>query len=423
MHATLAPPVPGTVENANERPAWFWLMLWCLFVLGVQPWSSRVASPQGDTGSTNSMAKGLLLGAVFLVAIAATKPGFRTRVNPASWLYVMYVLFACATAFLLAEPMGPLTRLARFLIGLVLIFLLWRPLVRVPERLVRAHLWAHLLLGATVVLSLAYSPSEAWRPLRTLGAGYRLQGVIIPMLPPRVGEVGAIMLGLALVGLVCRKLATLPAVTLIGLGGILIAASRTRTAAAAVAAGLVVALIVTRKTWLGRIACLVVPGLLGLAFLAIGSLHTWLLRGQGTQQITSLSGRTTSWQAVIDEKVSTQTMIIGHGLGNKRILLLTGEGNIGVMAIDNSWLSLYWETGLLAVAIVAVALIVAWISVLRAPTPYVRACGAVLLGYVTVASLNESGLSDLSSMTLHLLVAAAICDADRLRHRRRSAAH
>jgi len=415
----LAPAVPGTVEGESERPAWFWLLLWCLFVLGVQPWSSRVAAPQGTTGSTNSIAKGLLLGAVFLVALAATKPGFRTRVNPASWLYVMYVLFACATAFLLAEPMGPLTRLARFLIGLVLIFLLWRPLVQVPERLVRAHLWAHLLLAATVVLSLAYAPSQAWRPLRSLGAGYRLQGVIIPMLPPRVGEVGAVLLGLAVIGLVCRKLATLPAVTLIGLGGVLIAASRTRTSAAAVAFGLVIALIITRRTWTGRFVSLAVPGLLGLAFLTIGSLHDWLLRGQSTRQISSLSGRTTSWQAVLDEKVSTQTAIIGHGLGNKRVLLTRGEGDVDVMAIDNSWLGLYWETGLLAVAIVGLALILAWVSVLRAPTPYVKACGALLLGYVTAASLNESGLSDLSSMTVHLLVAAAICDADRLRQRRK----
>jgi hypothetical protein len=418
----LAPAVPGTVEGVIERPAWFWLMLWCLFVLGVQPWSSRVAAPQGTTGSTNSVAKGVLLGAVFLVALAATKPGFRARVNPASWLYVMYVLFACATAFLLAEPMGPLTRLARFLIGLLFVFLLWRPLVQVPERLVRAHLWAHVLLAATVVLSLVYDPGQAWRPLSSLGTGSRLQGVIIPMLPPRVGEVGAILLGLALIGLVYRKLSTLPAIALIGLGGVLIAASRTRTSAAAVAFGLVVALVITRKTWLGRIACLAVPALLGLAFLTIGSLHTWLLRGQGTRQITSLSGRTTSWQAVVDEKVSTQTAIIGHGLGNKRVLLTRGEGDVDVMAIDNSWLGLYWETGLLAVAIVAVALIVAWISVLRAPTPYIRASGALLLAYVTAASLNESGLSDLSSMTVHLLVAAAICDADRIRHRRRQSA-
>jgi Na+-translocating ferredoxin:NAD+ oxidoreductase RnfD subunit len=318
--------------------------------------------------------------------------------------------------------MGPLIRLARFLIGLVFVFLLWRPLVQVPERLVRAHLWAHLLLAATVVLSLAYAPSQAWRPLSSLGTGSRLQGVIIPMLPPRVGEVGAILLGLALIGLLCRKVSALPAVALIGLGGVLIAASRTRTSAAALVFGLVVALVITRKTWAGRIASFAVPALIGLAFLTIGSLHTWLLRGQGTKQISSLSGRTTSWQAVIDEKVSTQTAIIGHGLGNKRVLLTRGEGDVDVMAIDNSWLGLYWETGLLAVAIVAVALIVAWISVLRAPTPYIRASGALLLGYVTVASLNESGLSDLSSMTVHLLVAAAICDADRLRQRRRALA-
>jgi hypothetical protein len=326
--------------------------------------------------------KGALLGAIVLIALAATKPGFKTRFTPTSSLYLLYVLFATATAFLLAEPQGPLMRLARFLIGLVLLFLLWRPLVQVPERLIRAHLWAHLLLATTVMLSLAYAPSQAWRPLRSLGAGYRLQGVIIPMLPPRVGEVGAILLGLALIGFVCKKLAAVPA----------------------------------PKTWAGRIFSLGVPALIGLAFLTIGSLHTWLLRGQGTQQISSLSGRTTSWQAVLDEKVSLQTAIIGHGLGNKRVLLRRGEGDIDVMAIDNSWLGLYWETGLLAVTIVGIALIVAWISVLRAPTPYVKACGAMLLGYITAASLNESGLSDLSSMTLHLLVAAAVCDADRLRH-------
>jgi hypothetical protein len=418
----LAPPVPGTVDGEIQKPAWFWLVLWCLFVLGVQPWSSRVAAPQGTTGSTNSVMKGLLLGAIFLIAMAATKPGFRTRVNPASSLYVLYVMFAVATAFLLAEPLGPLTRLARFMIGLVLVFLLWRPLVQVPERLVRAHLWAHVLLAATVVASLAYAPSQAWRPLSSLGTGYRLQGVIIPMLPPRVGEVGAILFGLALLGLLCRKLSMIPSVGLMGLGVVLVAASRTRTSAAAIAFGLVIALIITRKTWAGRIASLVVPGLIGIAFLTIGSLHTWVLRGQGTQQISSLSGRTTSWQAVLDEKVSIQTAIIGHGLGNKRVLLRRGEGDIDVMAIDNSWLGLYWETGLLAVTIVAIALILAWVSVLRAPTPYIRACGALLLGYVTAASLNESGLSDLSSMTVHLLVAAAICDADRIRQRSRNQA-
>jgi O-antigen ligase len=413
-----APPVPGTTYQADDdKSKWLWMALWCLLVLGVQPWSARAAAPQGTTGSTNSLMKGVLLGAIFLITLAATRPGFRTRSSAATTMYVVYALFATATVFLLSEPVGPLLRLARLLIGLFLLFLLWRPLIREPERLIRAHLVAHLLLAFTVVLSVIWRPSVAWRPLSSFGTGYRLQGVLIPMLPPRVGEVGAILLGLAIIALLSRKLSFLPASALIGLGVVLVALSRTRTAAAAVAFGLVLALLLTRKTWFGRLVSISVPGLMGLAFLAIPSLHTWLLRGQGTKQISSLSGRTTSWRYVIDEHVSLQTAIIGHGLGNKRVLLTRGEGDIDVMAIDNSWLSLYWETGLFAVTIVGIALIVAWISVLRAPTPYVKASGALLLGYVSVASLNESGLSDLSSMTLHLLVAAAVCDSDRLRAR------
>ncbi|ADB31815.1 hypothetical protein Kfla_2750 [Kribbella flavida DSM 17836] len=415
--------MPGSTPEI-QKPAVFWLVLWCLLVLGVQPWSSRAAAPQGTTGSTNSLMKGVLLGAIFLIVLAATRPGFRTRISPVTNLYVIYVLFATATGFLLADPVGPLLRLARLLIGLVLFFLLWRPLIQVPERLLRAHLWAHLLLASTVLLSLWYVPEQAWRPLSSFGTGFRLQGVIIPMLPPRVGEVGALLLGLAIIALVCRKLALIPATALIGAGLMLVALSRTRTAAAAIAFGLILALLLTRKTWVGRLLTFGVPAVVGLVFLAVPSLHAWLLRGQGAKQISSLSGRTTSWQAVLDEEVSLQTAIIGHGLGNKRVLLRRGEGDIDVMAIDNSWLGLYWETGLLAVTIVGIAMIVAWVSVLRAPTPYVKACGALLLGYVSAASLNESGLSDLSSMTLHLLVAAAVCDADRLRARSRAlAAH
>jgi hypothetical protein len=397
--------------------------MWCLLVLGVQPWSARVAAPQGTTESTNSMLKGVLLGAIFLIALAATKPGFRTRISPATNLYVIYVMFAAATAFLLAEPLGPLVRLLRMMVGLLMLLLLWRPLIQRPERLIRAHLVAHVLLGLTVVLSVVYRPSEAWRPLSSLGTGFRLQGVIVPMLPPRVGEVGAIMAGLALIAVLARRLPVLPAGAVIAIGTVLVALSRTRTAAAAVAFGLVLALFLTRRTWFGRLLTLFVPGLVGVFFLSIPSLHTWLLRGQSTKMISSLSGRTTSWQYVVDEQVSLQTAIIGHGLGNKRVLLTRGEGDIDVMAIDNSWLSLYWETGLLAVTIVGIAMVVAWVSVLRAPTPYVRACGAMLMGYVTAASLNESGLSDLSSMTLHLLVAAAVCDSDRLRSRARAGPH
>ena len=140
-----APPVPGTTpQAAGDKSSWLWMVMWCLLVLGVQPWSSRAAAPQGTTGSTNSLMKGVLLGVIFLVTLAATKPGFRTRLSPTTSIYVGYVLFASATAFLLADPGGPLLRLARLMIGLFLLFMLWRPLIREPERLLRALSLIHI---------------------------------------------------------------------------------------------------------------------------------------------------------------------------------------------------------------------------------------------------------------------------------------
>ena len=102
------------------------------------------------------------------------------------------------------------------------------------------------------------------------------------------------------------------------------ALSRTRTAAAAVPVGLVLALFLTRKTWLGRIASISAPAMMGLAFLVVPSLHTGCCAARAPSR-SLLSGQTTSWQYVLDEEVSLQPPL-GHGLGNKRVLLRRGEG-------------------------------------------------------------------------------------------------
>ncbi|WP_328995224.1 hypothetical protein OG394_11700 [Kribbella sp. NBC_01245] len=415
MTATAAPADSSRKRLADFAPGGLWVVLWTLLVVDVQPWSSRPSAPQGSTDASNSLLKGALLGGVFLLALVSTKPGFRTRVSGTTFMYLGYVLFATATGFLLAEPMTPLLRLVRLATGLLLMMVIWRPLLSVPERLVKAHLYAHVFLAGLIAVGVLVSPSQAWRQISSLGAGYRLQGVILPMLPPRVGEVGALVCGLALIAVLNRRMKPIPGTMLVFGGLTLIALSKTRTAAAALGIGLVLALFLTRKTWLGRFATVLAPfGVVGV-FLVVPVLHSWLLRGQGTKQLESLSGRTLAWSYIIEEKVAPQTALIGHGLGNKRVLLRRGEGDIDVQPIDNSWLGLYWETGLLGVALIAIAFILAWVAVVRAPTPYIRASTAMLMGYLTLASINESGLSDLSSMTVHLLAAAAVADADRWR--------
>jgi hypothetical protein len=115
---------------------------------------------------------------------------------------------------------------------------------------------------------------------------------------------------------------------------------------------------------------------------------------------------------------STRTILVlvmlGHGLSNKGILLRRGKGDIDVMAIDNAWLALFWETGLFGVGPVLLAVLATILAVCRAPTPYVRAAAGFLVTFVAITSFTETGLSDLSSQTLHILVAAGAAYADRL---------
>jgi hypothetical protein len=143
-------------------------------------------------------------------------------------------------------------------------------------------------------------------------------------------------------------------------------------------------------------------------------LRSWAVREQDSQRLASLTGRTLAWSAVLEQQTSVRTTMLGHGLGNKGVLLRRGEGDFDVMAIDNGWLSLFWETGWLGVGVVLLALLSAVVAVARAPTPAVRAAAGFLLVYVAVTSITETGLSDLSSQTLHVLVAAGAAYADRI---------
>ena len=234
------------------------------------------------------------------------------------------------------------------------------------------------------------------------------------MLPPRVGEIGAIVVGLTATALAFKKMRPLPGAILISLGLMLIVFSRTRTAAVALLVALLAAFCLTRKHQLGRRALRTILVLILLAVPLSTSIQSWAVREQDAGEVSSLSGRTLAWSAVIDQQSSWRTITLGHGLGNKRILLRRGEGDIDVMAIDNGWLSLFWETGLFGLGLVLLALIATVVAVFRAPTPYVRAAAGFLITYVAIASFTEQGLSDLSSQTLHVLVAGGVAYADRL---------
>jgi hypothetical protein len=388
---------------------------WVLVVVNVQPWTKQASGPQGQATVESNASKGALMAAVFMLAAALAAPHFRTRMPATYLLYLGYLCVAAATAFHLADPVPPLLRVCRLGLGVAIPLLLWRWLGGRPDSFLTAHRTAHLLLGLVVVAGLAVSPSAAWSRQGSFSGGSdRLRGVILPMLPPRVGEVGAILVGLTLTALAFRRMKRLEGGILVGLGLSLIVLSRTRTAAIGLLVGLLVGFCLTSKYRLGRRALSTILLLLLLAIPLLIPIRTWLVRGQDTEELSSFTGRTRAWSEVVEQESAWRTLLIGHGLGNKSILLRRGEGDIDVMAIDNGWLSLFWETGLFGVAIVLIAVIAALVAAFRAPTPYIRAAAGFLITYVIIASFTETGLSDLSSQTLHILVAAGAAYADRL---------
>ena len=387
---------------------------WVLMVVNVQPWVKQPSSPQGQAAVEASSSKGVAMAAIFMVAAALSAPRFSARMPAAYLLYLGYLCVAAATAFHLSDPVPPLLRVGRLGLGVVIPLLLWRWLGGRPSLFLGAHRAGHLLVAVVVVAGLAIVPSAAWDDGGSFGAGGRLQGVFLPMLPPRVGEIGAILVGLTVIGIAFKRTRPVPGALFITLGLMLIVLSRTRTAAVALVVALFAAFCLTRRYRLGRRGLRTMLVLVMLALPLLAPIRSWAMRQQSTQELSTFTGRTRAWTTVIDEQSSWRTVTLGHGLGNKGVLLRRGEGDIDVMAIDNAWLSLFWETGLLGVGFVLIAVIVTLVAVCRAPTPYVRAAAGFLATYVVIASFTETGLSDLSSQTLHILVAAGAAYADRL---------
>ena len=393
------------------------VVAWVLVVVNVQPWVGPSGAPQGQAAGESNTSKGVVMAAVFMVAVVLAAPHFSARL-PATYLfYFGYLFLGVATAFHLSDPVSPLLRVGRLGLAIAIPLLLWRWLGSRSLLFLSAHRTAHLLIGLVVLAGIAAAPGSAWAD-GSFGAGGRLQGVFLPLLPPRVGEIGAILVGLTVTALTFRKVRGLPATIFIGLGLVLVILSRTRTAAAGLFVGLIVAFCLTRRYRLGRRAFRTLLFLLLLAIPLLAPIQAWVVRGQDAEQLSSFTGRTHAWSAVVEQQASWRTVVLGHGLGNKAILLRRGEGDLNVMAIDNGWLTLFWETGLFGVGLVLSAVVAAVVGVLRAPTPYVRAATGFLITYVVIASFTETGLSDLSLQTLHILVAAGAAYADRLSVRR-----
>jgi hypothetical protein len=334
----------------------------------------------------------LALPAALLVALSINRKAI-VRPNVLLCLMTVLVLGTILTS-LQPEHFGTIFRTARFTGFVATLWLLTPWWGRRDVLLLRCHLATLGVCLGSVVIGLLVAPGRA-RP------GGRLSGVIWPMPPTQVAHYAAVVTGVAVVLWFCghmRGRTTL----MLSIGGLaILLLSHTRTALAALIAGILIAglsLIVAKA----RVRKLFVTVGLTVAVTVMTSsavIATWLARGQNSQGLNNLTGRTEVWGPLLAAPRDKFQEIFGFGLSN---------ASFNGFPIDSNWLASYQQQGLFGVIVCAVILIFLLVVAYFQPRGARRALALFFVTYCLIASFTEVGFTDASPYLLDLVVAASL---------------
>ena len=282
-------------------------------------------------------------------------------------------------------------RLAEFVVVLWLLTPWWG---RRDLLLVRFHITSMAVVLGTVVLGLLVAPNFA------LGGG-RLSGVLWSIPPTQVAHYIAVPLGLVIVLWLCGHVRGRVVLLVFVVGGLALVRTHTRTALVGLIAGLLIAglsLIVSKAR--ARKLLAIAGVVVAIAIITLsGFLVTWLARGEGTKELTNLTGRTQVWGPLLAFPRDRFQEIFGFGLSNS---------SFNGLPIDSNWLSSYQEQGFLGVTVCAAILLFLLVTAYFQPRGVQRALALFLIVYCLVASFTEDGFTDATPYLLELALAASL---------------
>lgn len=331
---------------------------------------------------------------IALLILLTINPKLRFRPNVYMCLVSLLVVDTLVTAFA-AHHLGATyrtLRLAGFVAALWLLTPWWG---RRDMLLFRCHLGFLYTAIGSVFLGMLVSPHRAF------GYGGRLTGDLWPMLPTGIAQWAAVATGLTVLLWLGRQLSGRLALAGTGLALIALLLTHTRTALAAMVAGVLIAGLslfmadARVRKFFGAVVVAVSVGVMTLA----GVITTWLARGQGTAGLTTLTGRTNQWALVLDLPRSKFQEIFGFGLSN---------ASVNGLPVDSNWLSSYLQEGLIGVAVCVLIVVYLLTACLFQPPSLRRALALFLVTYVLIASFTEDAFTNVSMYMLHLTVAASL---------------
>lgn len=371
-------------------------LAWSLLILNVLPffsatWSGLplalpIPSPVG---------KAITQGSLLLALLVAITVNRRLVIRPSAFLCILSLLVVVAFAVIL-EPghFGTIYRTFRFAGFVAALWLLTPFWGRRDMLLVRSYLVAMSIVLGTVLLGLVVAP-------RTAYAGGRLEGALWPYPPTQVAHFAAVTTGLIVLLWLCGLASGRLCLIAVLIGTPMLLLTHTRTALVAMVAGIFVAGL-SLFTVRARVRKLFAAASLALSVGAItlsGVVTAWLMRGENSTELTSLSGRTTVWSALVTTPRDLFETIFGFGMSN-----LSFNG----LAIDSNWLGAYLDFGLVGVILCAAMLLFLLFSAYFQPAGPQRAVALFLVTFCLLSSFTETGLSDPSLYLLELTLAASL---------------
>jgi len=341
--------------------------------------------------------------ALFMALVLAVTINPRMRMRP-NWFLGLYTVLAISSLMMSVRLVGLGTGYRSFRL-LVFLFVLWlltpwwgrRDLV-----VLRGQMRVIAIILGSVVLGLFISPGTA------LPEG-RLSGTIWPIWSTQVAHFAAEVAGLTMLLWLCRLISrrstlmvALPALAILVL-------THTRTALLAMIVGLLVggASLFLAKRRVRRTFATVLLVVVVVGIPALPLLTHWLARGENSQNLQNLTGRTKAWTAALSIHRPTTNVIFGSGLSNDAVNGSSDPAENG-LPIDSSWISIYQDQGIVGEVLVGAIFIVLLLTTLcraRGPT---RALALFLIVYCLITGFSESGLGGASPYLLDLTVAASL---------------
>ena len=364
-------------------------LVWGLLVLNVVGYTGALVHVPGALG------KGITQGALPVAILVALTINRRIVVRPNLFLCLVFLLGTEAVVTALQpQAFGTVYRTFRMVEFVAALWLLTPWWGRRDLLLVRCHLKALAVVLGSVLLGVLIAPSKA------IGTG-RLIGVLWAVPATQVAHYSAIILGVTAVLWFCGQLPSRITLIIVSAAGVILILTHTRTALVAMIAGLLVAglSLIAAKARVRKLFA-AAGAVTAIAIMTLsGFLASWLSRGQGSSQLTHLTGRTAVWGPLLAFPRDKFQEIFGFGLSND---------SFNGLPIDSNWLASYQAQGLFGVVICATMLIFLLALAYFQPRGVQRALALFLVTYCLIASFTEVGFTGPSPYLLELTLAASL---------------